>query len=134
MNVIGYDKAGSILIEYDGNTLIVPDDSGNRHRQMIAEWEAHGNTIPPYAAPASTMPALTPRQLWLAALQAGVTKASVLQAIESLQDPEEREYLRIEIQEATSFVRSHPAVDMLIGMIGMPKEQIDALWLWAANL
>jgi hypothetical protein len=31
--------------------MSIPDDMGNRHRQMIADWEDAGNTIPPYIAP-----------------------------------------------------------------------------------
>ena len=29
----------------DGETLIVPMDTGNRHYQAIQEWVAEGNTI-----------------------------------------------------------------------------------------
>ncbi|WP_262525308.1 hypothetical protein [Agrobacterium tumefaciens] len=50
MNVIGYSLDGkSISIEMDGVEYIVPANSPeNRHRQMIAEWEALGNVIPPF--------------------------------------------------------------------------------------
>lgn len=48
MNVIGFNETGSIVVEIDGTTYFVPDDMSNRYRQMIAEWEAEGNTIPPY--------------------------------------------------------------------------------------
>ncbi|WLR98635.1 hypothetical protein [Shinella sumterensis] len=43
---------GEIDATIDGLRTTVPDDMGNRHRQMIAVWEAEGNTIPPYAPPA----------------------------------------------------------------------------------
>lgn len=51
MNVIGYTESGSIRVIFEGdeNEGTVPDDMRNRHRRMIAEWEAEGNTIPPYA-------------------------------------------------------------------------------------
>lgn len=53
MNVLGYTESGAIRVILDGeeSEIGVPDDMGNRHRQMIAEWEAEGNTIPPYLAP-----------------------------------------------------------------------------------
>lgn len=54
MNVIGYTESGSIRIEIDGLEMTVPDDLSNRHRVMIAEWEAEGNTIAPYEAPPSS--------------------------------------------------------------------------------
>ena len=54
MEVHGYTETGSIEVTVDGDLLIVPDDATNRHRQMLAEWEAAGNVIPPYVPPAPT--------------------------------------------------------------------------------
>lgn len=53
MNVIGYTESGSIRVILDGqdSESTVPNDMGNRHRIMIAEWESEGNTIPPYVPP-----------------------------------------------------------------------------------
>ena len=82
----------------------------------------------------TALPPLTPRQLWLAAMTAGITKDYVIGQLANVSDAEEREWLRIELLEANSFVRSHPAVSLLATMIGMPDEQIDALWMWASTL
>lgn len=49
MNVIGYTESGMIKAELEGVELVVPDDMGNRHRQLIAEWEVAGNVIPPFS-------------------------------------------------------------------------------------
>lgn len=59
MNIIGYTASGMILVQIDGVEFFVPDDMGNRHRQMIAEWEFDEegnriNTIPAYSAPSQT--------------------------------------------------------------------------------
>lgn len=54
MQVFGFTKEGMIDAEIDGVRMFVPDDIENRDRQMIAEWEAKGNLIPPYEAPAPT--------------------------------------------------------------------------------
>lgn len=59
MNVIGYTEHGMIRAEIDGDEVLVPDDMGNRHRQMIAEWEEGGNTIPPYDEPPQPSPTIT---------------------------------------------------------------------------
>jgi hypothetical protein len=48
MEIHGYTETGFIDATINGVRLVVPDDMANRHRQMIAEWEAQGNTIPPY--------------------------------------------------------------------------------------
>jgi hypothetical protein len=53
MEVIGFMKSGLIHIIIDGVDLFVPDDLSNRHRQLIAEWEAEGNVIPPYEEPSN---------------------------------------------------------------------------------
>lgn len=42
---------GGIEATIDGVRMTVPDDLANRHRQMLAEWEAEGNTIAPYVEP-----------------------------------------------------------------------------------
>jgi hypothetical protein len=46
-----YIDETTIEVVIDGVKIFVPDDMGNRHRQMIAEWEAEGNVITPYEAP-----------------------------------------------------------------------------------
>lgn len=57
MRVIGFTVYGEIRVMLDGSEdeTLVPNDMSNRHRQMIAEWEAAGNTIPPYTPPAPTI-------------------------------------------------------------------------------
>ena len=54
MDVHGYTDTGSIRAVIEGLEVVVPDDPANRHRQMIADWEAAGNTVPAYQAPAPT--------------------------------------------------------------------------------
>lgn len=66
IEVIGYIGPGVIEAVIDGERAAVPDDMSNRHRRMIAEWEAQGNTIPPYEAPDEPEPVtiLYPADLW----------------------------------------------------------------------
>src|SRR5262245_5202260 len=52
MIVVGYTEGGLIRVKFDDvNDSFVPDDMLNRDRQVIADWEAQGNTIPPYVPP-----------------------------------------------------------------------------------
>lgn len=46
-----YQENGSILVKFgDQDPISVPDNRSNRHRQMIADWQAKGNEISPYIA------------------------------------------------------------------------------------
>lgn len=51
MEIHGFTENGSIDATIAGVRMTVPNDPSNRHRQMIAEWEAKGNTIPAYVPP-----------------------------------------------------------------------------------
>lgn len=64
MIVYGYTKGGSIRVEIDGIEMFVPDDMDNRHRQMVAEWEAEGNTIPHYEPPQINLTAYVAQKRW----------------------------------------------------------------------
>lgn len=54
--VIGWTDAEQTAIRavFNGQEMTVPDDPRNRHRAIIAEWEAEGDTIPPYQEPQKT--------------------------------------------------------------------------------
>jgi len=51
IEIANYTESGSIRAIIDGAQYIVSNNPANRHRQMIAEWEAEGNTIAPYVEP-----------------------------------------------------------------------------------
>lgn len=57
LDVLGRLPGGSIRAIIHGSQVDVPDDYENSDRQLIAEWEALGNTIPPYVPPAPTVDA-----------------------------------------------------------------------------
>lgn len=46
-----YTEFGTIHATIGGVEYSFHDDMANRHRQMLAEWEAEGNTIAPYVPP-----------------------------------------------------------------------------------
>ncbi len=79
-------------------------------------------------------PTLTPRQLWLAAATINITKDQVLALVDTIEDETEKAALRIEITETVSFERSDPAMEQMASLLNIPPEQLDALWLWAANV
>ncbi|MGD9476159.1 hypothetical protein [Shinella sp. G-2] len=84
-------------------------------------------------ARAARLVPLSPRQLWLVASRIGITKVQVLALVDVMEDQEAASDLRIEITEATTFERGHPAMDDLAGLLAIPAEQFDDLWIWAAT-
>ena len=80
-------------------------------------------------------PKLTVRQLWLAAYRTMALKEDdVIAMIATMEDQEAAEELRIEIRKAQTYERDHPAMDDLAALVGLPVEQFNALWRWAATL
>nr|WP_316651539.1 hypothetical protein [uncultured Gellertiella sp.] len=87
-----------------------------------------GPVVPPVVYPP------LPRSVfWLAALAVGVTKAGILSRIESLPDGADKERKRITIEETLQYRREDPYLSELALEAGITSEQLDALWLWAAN-
>ncbi|MGO7451838.1 hypothetical protein ACCS81_07495 [Rhizobium ruizarguesonis] len=82
------------------------------------------------------VPNLSPRQLWLAALEINTTKAQVMAQIGTITDAKLRATLEIELTEPPlrGYVRDSFAVERLREMMGIPVDQFDALWLWARTL
>lgn len=135
MNVIGYTESGSIRIDLHGTEMVVPDDMGNRHRVMIAEWESAGNTIPAYEPPPPPpLAPLTRRQLRLGLLANGITTADVEAAIAAIPDPMDRAVAEIEWADASTYERDHPLIEQVGGALGLTQEQIDAMWESALKL
>ncbi|QIG77293.1 DUF4376 domain-containing protein [Rhizobium phage RHph_TM39] len=54
MENVRYLESGSIQADIDGQTFVIPDDMGNRYRQMVEDWVNQGNEIAPYAPPRPT--------------------------------------------------------------------------------
>lgn len=134
IEVHGYTENGSIEATIEGVRWVVPDDPSNRHRQMIAEWEAEGNTIPPYEPPAPTLPPLTARQFRLGLVMGGITLEQVEAAISSIEDEQDRAVAEIEWEYASQFERNHPLIDQIGAALGLTPEQIDAMWQAALAL
>jgi hypothetical protein len=78
-------------------------------------------------------PELTPPTFWKAARQIGVYKADVIAKINLIPDEETREDALIDIEECTGFQRLHPLVVSFTATYSITPEQLDTLWLWAAN-
>lgn len=148
MEVTGFNKDGSISITLNGVSMTVPDDMGNRHRQMIAEWEGEGNTIPPYEDPGQPVPHTVTRwqlieglatvgwiteQEALDAASVGAMPAAVEAVISSL--PEEDQFKAkmkwINFQNA---LRDDPLVAALANAQGKTEDEVDEFFRLCASL
>ncbi|MDH0908808.1 hypothetical protein N5C66_05765 [Rhizobium pusense] len=125
-----------IRAEFDGDDVLVPDDMGNRHRQMIAEWEFDEegnrvNTIPPYVAPPAPVPPIPRLGFWLAAAEIGVTKAGVKAHIDAMPEGVEKQQAIVYFEDAQNYRRTDPLLNQMAEVENITQSQLDDLWTWA---
>jgi hypothetical protein len=102
--------------------------------QLIGtEFEPQVVTAPTLAQIRAAMPALSPRQFWLAASRINITKTDVLALVDAMEDKQAASDMRIEITETVSFQRTNPAIDQLAALLSITPEQLDSLWTWATQ-
>ncbi|WP_082547137.1 N-acetylmuramoyl-L-alanine amidase [Rhizobium sp. Root149] len=53
--------------------------------------------------------------------------------IAAIPDPLEREAAMIDWQDTQSYQRDYPMINQIGAALGLPEEQIDALWLWSVR-
>ncbi len=99
--------------------------------EMQADWLA---TFPPVEPVVPILPTLTRRQLRLGLLSIGLTNDDIEAHIATIEDPIERAAAVIEWQDASTYERDHPVLVEVATALGLPPEQVDALWLWASGL
>lgn len=133
MEVHGYTRLGSIEATIDGMRLTIPDNMGNRHRQMIGEWEEAGNTIPAFEAPPEPIPPLSRLTFWLAAAEIGVTKAGIRAHIDAMPEGVEKFQALAYLEEAQVYRRNDPLLIQMAAVEGITEPELDALWAWAAQ-
>jgi hypothetical protein len=120
----------------------IKDADGNVMNRIVAtadfveavhpgRYEWIEDVVPPVTAP--TYPTLSRKQLRNGLLSIGVTSADVEAQIASIADPLEREAAMIDWQDTQSYQRDYPMINQIGAALGLPAEQIDALWLWSAG-
>lgn len=77
--------------------------------------------------------AVTPRQIRLALLGAGISVATIEAAIDSLPEPN-KSAARITWEYSVEFQRSNPLIQSMSPMLGLTSEQVDQLFLIASTL
>ncbi len=136
MNVIGFTKDGSIRIDIDSVPIFIPDDMGNRYRQLVHNWEFNDdgervNTIPPYVAPPAPVPPIPRLGFWLAAAEIGVTKAGVKARIDAMPEGVEKQQAIVYFEDAQLYRRTDPLLNQMAELENITQSQLDDLWTWA---
>jgi hypothetical protein len=67
-------------------------------------------------------------------LNIGITPAMVDAEIAAIADETERTAAQIEWEYASSYERSRPLIDQMAAAFALPPEQVDTLWIAAADL
>lgn len=134
-----YTEQGSVIATIDGLEMTVPNDMANRHRAMLAEWEAAGNVIEPYAEPEPidqlTLP-ISKRQMLGVLADMGIDAEPIIDgAIEAIEHTQTRAKYRNDWRYAGGFVRQHPLFNdpAFMALLEMTSEQIDTLWVAAQS-
>jgi hypothetical protein len=97
-------------------------------------WRYSNGTFAAPLPPAPTVPAeVTRRQAIRALLDAGITEAMVLAAINALPEPQ-RSHALIDWQESNSFERRWPMLNGLASALNLSQAQLDLLFIAAARL
>lgn len=132
MDIHGYTESGSISATIDGITMSIPDDPANRHRQMIAEWEALGNTVPAYQPPAAVMKSLEPWQFF-AMLDLSGNRAALDSFIETMPEPA-KTVAKSKLLHSLAFHRDNDLVLAAQQALNLSNSELDALWTQALSL
>jgi hypothetical protein len=74
------------------------------------------------------VPALTRRQFRLALVTNGYSLADIETLIEQIPDEMQKQIIKIEWQDATTFIRTSPSLLTMSNLMGLSAEQVDALW------
>ena len=146
-----FTKYGFINALFDGQDITVPDDMANRHRIMLAEWEAEGNTIEPYVPEPVIEPIpdeISRRQFFqqlanmeiitredaLAALTSGAIPAPLQTIINALPSDDDKFNAQMLVIGAQAFNRRHPLAEIVRQAMQWTIEQKDDFWRDAAKL
>lgn len=83
-------------------------------------------------APPRPFPTLKRKELRSALVSIGIFAGDVTAKISEIPDQTARELALIDWEDTQDYERHHPLVDTLAVAFGLPAEQVDTLWRWAA--
>ena len=110
----------------DGQTMLVPNDPGNIHRAMIAEWEAQGNVIGPSTP---NIPELVSSRQFFMMLELSGLTIPVQNWVAS-----QNTVIQIAFERSATFVRADPMLQAGFAGLGVTTQQVDDFFLSASQL
>jgi len=104
--------------------------SGLTDKQQILNALSQFNSEYVWAVTYETppVPALTRRQFRLALVTNGYSLADIETLIEQIPDEMQKQIIKIEWQDATTFTRTSPNLLTMANLMGLSSAQIDELW------
>ena len=104
--------------------------SGLTDKQQILNALSQFNSEYVWAVTYETppVPALTRRQFRLALVTNGYSLTDIEALIEQIPDEMQKQIIKIEWQDATTFIRTSPNLLTMANLIGLSSAQIDELW------
>lgn len=130
MNITAsFNAFGSIIASIDGIEMTVPNDPANRHRQMIAEWEAAGNTIAAYVAP----PVPIPNRVGANQFGKQLVALGLMDQVTAWVNAQDAA-TQWSFNRSATFVRTDAMMQTGFAALGFTSEQIDQFFLAASLL
>lgn len=108
-----------------------PDDIMDYGRWLFDQ--ASNGYVAPYVPPTpedirASAGSISRRQLRLTLVRNGISLSSVSDAIDAMPEGLDRDEMRIEWDDGTTYERLNPRLLAIAGILGLSSEQVDAMW------
>ncbi len=109
----------------------IPTDESNAAYQEYLTWLEEGNTPEPYVPPPPAIPTTVTRFQALAVLSQAGYLDTIWEYIDALP---RSDITRLAFENATEWERTSPTLATLATMLNLTSEQVDDLFIAAANI
>ena len=122
------ESGSSITPAFEGVTDLVDQCNGDKRKVLNALSQFNPEYVWAVTYETPPVPALTRRQFRLALVTNGYSLTDIEALIEQIPDEMQKQIIKIEWQDATTFIRSSPNLLVMADLMGLSAEQVDALW------
>jgi hypothetical protein len=127
------ENGGTIRVVHVDGEMSVPDNMSNRHRRMVAEWEAiEGNERQSYVAPQAppaTETLINRVQFKSMLALLGKSVDDVMSAIDAvITDPTQNTIAKVKVTDSDRYARDNELFTILAPSLNLTDAAIDAAW------